>query len=142
MLLDLITHLRASVPALKDVRGAAGWMKTAKTPPPLAHLPMAYVIPLAETAEPNRSINAVSQRLHTHIGVVLAVAGLEADSHGESASFAIEGLRAAVKNALEGWQIDAAHRPFEFVQGQLLELDGQVLWWLDGFVTTSQMRNR
>ena len=71
MLPEIAARLRAEVSALKGVRGAAA----SERPLPLAGCPQAFVVPLAEHAEPNSRVNEVSQGVEIQFGLVLAVAG-------------------------------------------------------------------
>ncbi len=141
MLSDVIARLAAKVPAFSGrVSGAAGHAEAMEHAPPLSRLPMAFVVPLADAAEPNTRIGEVCQRLHVHFGVVLVVGPAQADALGGPQAVAIEGLRIAVRTALLGWQPSWAETPITATQGQYLGLLNQALWWGDAFTFTITLR--
>jgi hypothetical protein len=140
MLADVIARVGAEVPALKEVSGAAAWIDAMSHAPPLNRLPLAYVVPVADMAESNTRIGEVCQLAHLHFGVVLVVGPSVADARGGNQAIAIEGLRAAIKGALIGWQPPEAETPVQYTHGQMLGLDGQTLWWADGFQATVTLR--
>jgi len=142
MLSDIVSRLKGSCPALKFVGGAADYKVIDNQKPPLSKLPAAYVIPLAERADRNSyASGAVSQRVHSFVGVLLVVTGAASDPRGEGASFAIEAVRAQVRAALLGWTPDATkYDPFTVTLGDIVDLDGQALWWQETFETAYTLR--
>ncbi len=135
MLSETIERLKTGAPDLKKVFGAAEFAAI-KESPPLAQLPQAYVIPLAERAQPSERVNAVRQRVDIEIGVVLAIGGSRADERGGTQAVEIKAVRDAVRMALLGWPPTADSDPFEFAGGELLAFRDGVLWWQDAFSTS------
>lgn len=134
-----IARLKAEVPQLRIVGGAADLAALREAPP--LQLPAAYVLALAESARPNSlsTVGALMLRRAVRFAVVLAAQNLR-DPRGEAAQGALEALRAAVLGALLNWQPTDDHDPVEFAAGRLLSLADQVLWWQDEFVTADYLR--
>src|SRR5690606_38800702 len=98
-LAPIAERLRAQVPALKLVAGAADFLAAEGR---LTIDPAAFVLPVAEAAGPNRlSVGAVRQPLTFTFGVVLALKTPGAAS--ERQLDALTPLRLAVRRALVGW---------------------------------------
>jgi len=134
----IIARLKGQVAALKLVSGAADLARAIES---LKQHPAAFVLPIAERAEPNAlAAMAVSQRNETRFAVVLAVQNLR-DARGETAHTDLRTLRTAVLGALLGWQPDADFDPCEFAGGALRPFDDQVLWWQDDYVTRAFLRS-
>lgn len=135
---EVIAHLKTSVAALKKVAGAVDFASAGmdlKT-----NLPAAYVLPLAEKADPNQLADGVLQKVGARFGVVIAVSNLR-DARGEQAHSGLDPLRSAVIAALLGWAPSDAHDPVEFVSGRILNFADGVLWWQDEFTTAYLLRN-
>jgi len=134
-----IARLAGQVPALKSVKGAADFGASAADG--VRQLPCAFVIPLSESAgEQQLATMATQQTVRTLFGVIFAAQNLR-DARGEKALAGIIDLRAAVRDALYGWQPSADFAPCEFAGGRMLQLDDQVLWWQDDFATQSIIRS-
>ena len=135
----LITHLQSECPLLKKIGGSAdfGVAETALR----NKLPAAFVIPLAEQANPNTSATTlVSQRVNQQFGVILAVTNLR-DATGEKALVDLAAVRQQVFAALSGWIPPGERSAMEFTGGQLQDMSDQVLWWQDDFNLDTYLRS-
>lgn len=97
-------------------------------------LPAAFLIPLAEHADPLELIGVTSQRITVAFGV-LHVVGNKRDAQGAAALGDLQSLRATLRSALVGWVPDAATgEPVAYIGGRLMRWgDDARLWWLDEF---------
>lgn len=136
---DIRARLKTA-PELKLVQGAAELRKTA-TAPAAHNMPAAWVVPLAETAGPNKAINAHRQGLAVRFGVVLAV-GDRADPRGEAASDALDEVKDAVHRVLVGWSPPGADAAIDYVGGEVMEVETAALWWLAKYSVTDILRGR
>lgn len=97
--------------------------------------PVAYVIPLNDTAGPNMLVRpGIHQQVTERFGVVLAVENLR-DVRGAAVNAALETLRRATIDGLLGFQPAADYDPVKYGGGRLLMLDVSVLWWQLEFIT-------
>lgn len=138
LLAPIATRLQSQVSALKKVGMAAEFDAARKDARPVP--PAAFVLPLRETAGRNELENAISQRVGVQFAVVYCTQNLR-DSRGGQANEDIDAVRAAGKTALLGWQPDADHDPCEYVGGELLGLQGPLVWWQDVFATAFYLRS-
>lgn len=133
----IVARVTAQVSALKrvaesmDIPSAADDLK--------AVAPAAYVLPLQDPAGPNALANAVSQQVTARFGVLLAVRNFR-DPRGEAARSELTPLRSSVADALLNWQPGADYTPCEYGGGRLLQLTDQVLWWIDEYRTSFEVR--
>jgi len=136
--LSLITaRLTDQAPVLKRIAEAmdiASAMDDLKTV-----VPAAYILPLRDPASPNALANAVSQSVTSTFGVLLAVKNLR-DAAGEKARAELTPLRSDVCDALLNWQPGAEYAPCEFGGGRLMQMTDRVLWWLDEYRTSFEIR--
>ncbi len=136
-LAPIVERLTLELPQLRKVGGAPDIPGAELA---FKQAPAAFVLPLAETAEPNElESGALSQFVLVRFGVLWAVANLR-DPSGEAAQTDLESLRVAGQAALLGWQPDETMEPCEFAAGQLLQVSDRVLWWQDMFVTGFYLR--
>jgi hypothetical protein len=128
------------LPTLKgNVAGAAGYVAAAQGG--LRGTPAVFVFPLAESAQASPfATEVVQQEVTLRIGVVLAVQN-KRDAIGGAAHESMDTLRDTIRGHLLGWAPDAASAPYEFGGGALLELDDQVLFWQDEYVTQTTIRS-
>ncbi len=132
MLIAPIVNQVATVAALKRVSGSASF---AAAQVDTIVTPCAYVLPLADTANPNRMLSgAVEQRVSERFGVVLAITNAR-DARGARANDDLEAIRAAVITALLGWQPASGYDPVEYGGGRMLALTNYILWWQLEFAT-------
>lgn len=101
--------------------------------------PAAYVLPLQDPVGPNALTNAVAQLVTSRFGVMLAVRNLR-DTRGAAARGELTALRSSVADALLNWSPGAAYSPCEYAGGALALLDDGVLWWMDQYRTTFEIR--
>lgn len=96
-------------------------------------VPAAYVIPLAERAEPADVIGANAQT-HTATFGVLFIVRHAGDGSGAKAMLSLHALRRATHDAIVGWVPADCFDVVQFVSGALAELiDGGVVAWRDDF---------
>lgn len=134
-----IARLADQAPAFKSVKGAADFGAAGMDG--VKQVPAAFVILLAETpGEQQHATLSTQQATRTTFGVIYAAQNLR-DARGETALTGIIALRAEVFAALYGWQPSADFDPCEFSGGRILQLDNQVLWWQDDFVTQCIIRS-
>lgn len=136
-LLPVVEAIRLRCPSFANrVAGAADF----KALPEKANLvvPAAYVIPLDDVPEPQRSQNGYRQTLRDAFAVVVAISNV-ADERGQAAINAVHDLRAELWKALLGWQIDEAYGPIEYDGGQLLQMDRARLYYQFEFAASVEI---
>jgi hypothetical protein len=102
--------------------------------------PAAFVVPIGDTAQPNRLATiAVSQMVTMTFGVVLAVRDVS-DAKGGKATATLEDVRDAVRGRLVGWSPSPADDLVELVSGGLVVLIAGTVWWLERYRTGFQLR--
>jgi len=89
-------------------------------------VPAAYVVPLDDAAELNRSQTGYQQRINDNFGVVCVVSNL-VDERGQSATDALDTLRSELWAALLGWEPGVDYDRISYGGGALLALDRQRL---------------
>jgi len=93
-----------------------------------AAYPQAFVMAVAEAAEPNGLLGAHTQRVTVRVGVEIRLKAT-GGAGGASATDELELVRRQVKNALIGWQPTGGDTPFNFQQGAMVEYEpGRVVW--------------
>lgn len=123
---------------MKLIGGAADFASATEG---LKQTPAAFVLPSSErAASSSTGTLVVSQNNTVRFGVVVAVQNLR-DPRGEKAQADLLALRHAIMTALHGWSPDDDFDPIEFGGGRLLQLNDQVLWWQDDFVTAHFIRS-
>jgi hypothetical protein len=140
----MIEAIRARIEAIEPPPfrqvGLAADYASLDAPPPVARLPAAYVIELADSADPNGlATGGVRQRLTRTIGVVLIVSALR-DAKGGAAVASLAPLRQALRLALVGIEPDEAHEPVTYARGRLLAAAGGFVAWQDEFSTRTTIR--
>ncbi len=136
MLAEIEARLRDQLgtgpdPVLREIGGAAAYVAI-DTLPPLHLMPAAYIVPLAETAQP-RQADALPQVVQLTFGIILAVAAERADPTGGHAVIRIEPVRQALRDALMGWTAPGAETACAYAGGDLLRVEADGLWWQDSF---------
>jgi len=91
-------------------------------------VPCAYVIPLDDNPDENRSATGYRQRITDAFAVIVAL-GNTADERGQGAATAVHALRRELWKALLGWQINDDYDGIEYGGGNLLGLDRARLWY-------------
>jgi hypothetical protein len=134
----IITRLQAQLTGFAAIAGSASVDQAIETAP---NTPAAYVVPLAETAEPSPLIGVLVQRLTQEFCVVLVIANLR-DATGAAAAVDLAAKRQALRAVLLGWVPDAATgEAVEFVGGALLDFREARLWWRDVFRVVTYYRS-
>lgn len=97
--------------------------------------PVAYVIPLGDSAMPNTLQSySVDQHVIERFGVVLAVSNVR-DVRGGAVNSPLEILRRATIDNLLAFQPSVDYDPVQYGGGRLLMLDVAVIWWQIEFIT-------
>ncbi len=91
-------------------------------------VPSAFVVPLDDNAEPNRSNNGYRQLLKESFAVIVVVSNT-ADERGQDSSNAVDDARSVLWKALLGWEMTADHTPIEYQGGALVKMDRNRLWY-------------
>jgi len=127
-----IARLRAEVPALKLVGGAADFQTAVERNPTVT--PAAFVFPLEESPGENQMGNVVIQRVVAGVGIAFVVKNVS-DVTGDAARQDLIELRQAVKERLLGWSPAAGHDPYERGNSGLLAFRDGHMWWQDVYRT-------
>lgn len=85
-------------------------------------MPAAYVIPLDDNPEPNRSQTGYRQTIREAFAVVVALSNVS-DERGQSAATSLHSIRAELWASLLGWEPGAEYDGVEYEGGNLLHLD-------------------
>jgi len=96
---------------------------------PTTNAPAIYVFHGDETSYPGNLDNCVSQESIVEVGVFII---------GDHTT--MDALKAEVRSALLGWQYSSAYTGLEHKKGTLQHITAKYVWWLDMFVTTTNLR--
>lgn len=139
-MVELASVVKAGVPALLAVGTARDFGRVQQE---TIAWPSIWVVPLSETASPNKYANALvtSQRVEARFATLLAVRDI-ADRVGATALSAIEAIRPSLIVALAqhrpaGACSGCVHRAGRLVSG--IDAEGSMLWQ-DDFVVTFDRR--
>lgn len=123
----IIEGLRQRCPSFAGrVAGAAQFqMLPEKTNLPV---PCAYVIPLDDNPEGNRSATGYRQRVSDAFAVIVALSNTP-DERGQAAASSVHDIRRELFRALLGWQVSDDYDGIEYDGGNLLSLDRARLWY-------------
>ena len=132
---DVVARLKANVPGLVAVEGAAELGSAMKQG--VRQMPTAFVMPLAEDARTSTSsTQVITQKIISHFAVVCAVKDVS-DQHGEKAiAESLRNIRLASMTALAGWAPNAAFDLCQFEGGSLFHVANSAVFWRDKFATT------
>lgn len=134
----IITRLQAVLAGFVAISGAADAAVALDATP---GVPAAYVVPLAETADPPELLGLYRQRVRQGFGVLIVVANLR-DAKGAAAAADLQSRRLAVRAALCGWApAPADGEPVIFNGGAIYQMDQQRLWWSDEFSVMTDYRS-
>lgn len=129
-----IARIKANVPALKLVEGAAGFQSAGESSPKAT--PACFVFLQGESPTPNQLGDMfVQQKVMCTVGVILVVRNLK-DTKGVAAGADMEALRKLVKDQVFGWQAAPAYDPFERGNANLLVFKDGHMWWQDLYLTS------
>ena len=129
---DYISRLREECPTLQN--RVYGSIELADTMPTSMRPPCAFIIGMAEKANPNKLIGGYSQLITAQIGVVICVKNYR-DERGDIDQSLLEDVRREIRLALCNWQAPDTEIPTEFYQGQLAAYDNSLIRWNDVFTT-------
>ncbi|MDP1696498.1 MAG: hypothetical protein Q8L45_01715 [Xanthomonadaceae bacterium] len=131
----VIDRLRASVPTLRQVAGAAE-LDAAMNSVNASTVPAAYVLPALESAGETRgSSQRLIQIVSVTVAVVIAVRNYRRADLGSAAGADLGGVVAAVRSAVLGWTPPGGEKPFDFKAGRLERRQDAALWWQDLYRT-------
>ena len=116
----------AVAPALPRVAGAAEFKVIPETQ--ALPVPCAFVIPLEDSPEPPKAMNAVRQEMVESFAVVVALDNTP-DERGQASATSLHDLRAELWRALLGWRPEAHYDGIRYEGGSLLELDRKRMWY-------------
>lgn len=91
-------------------------------------VPAAYVIPLDDNPEDNRSATGYRQRIADAFAVIVALSNT-ADERGQAAVGSVHAIRRELFKALLSWQVSDDYDGIEYDGGNLLSLDRARLWY-------------
>lgn len=123
----IITAMRSRCPTFAaNVAGAAEFkhLEEATNLP----LPSAFVIPLDDSPEDSRAMNAVRQNMTDSFAVIVCLSNV-ADEKGQGGIASVHTLRAEIWHALLGWRPTADYNGIAYEGGSLLKLDRARLWY-------------
>ncbi len=136
-IIDFIERLKDNCPSLaRRVYGAAE-AAAAKTNSMVT--PVAFVIPMAESAKGSFTTGGHHQEITAQIGVLIAITN-KTDLRGENAHDDIEKVRDEIRITLCAWQPPDSATPVDFVGGQLIGYDNYTMRWSDVFATNYYYR--
>lgn len=134
----IIARLQATLAGFVVIAGAADAAFALDSTP---GVPAAYVLALAETADPPELIGLYRQRIRQGFSVLICVSNVR-DLKGAAASVELQTRRLAVRAALCGWAPDPADgEPVVFTGGSVFQMDQQRLWWSDEFAVPTDYRS-
>lgn len=128
----IIARLKAEVPALRIIDGAAGFQRASESNP--TAVPAAYVFTVDESADENSIDEPMIQHIEVTLAVVLVVRHV-GDATGAAAGSDMDSLRDAVLVALMGYRPDADHDPLARQRSTLLTFRDGHMWWQETWAT-------
>lgn len=133
----LIARLQSQCTGFKFIGGAFDLNESALQ---AVVFPAAFVIPLAETAEPSELIGRHSQTFTQSWGVVICLKAIRTSAKDQTPE--LEPLRTSVRDALTGWTPSPdTQAPFDFASGQLIDAQGGSLLWQDDYIRNTYYTN-
>lgn len=134
---SIISRLKSQCPTLKIIDEALGLDDAASR---TLATPSAFVLPLDETATPNAFFGAHVQEITATWGVAIAMPGIRAASRSLSAE--LNTVREQVRASLAGWTPDdATISPLNFIGGQFMARENNIIWWQDEFTCRFDRRS-
>lgn len=131
MIEALKARIKATVPELKLVGGAADFQAAAETNPTAT--PACYVFLMSENPDPSET-DLLQQRVSASIGIAFCVKNVK-DAKGAIATDLLDVLRKKVKDQIFGWPPSEEHDPLERGVSRLLAFRDQHVWWQDLYST-------
>lgn len=123
----LIAAIRQRCPSFSQRVAGAAQFRMLPESAALA-VPAAFVIPLDDTPEENRSQTGYRQKVRDGFAVIIALSNA-ADERGQDASSNLHFIRRELFRALLGWQVDEDYDAIAYDGGTLLAMDRARLWY-------------
>ena len=128
LLQPIIDRIKAQVAALSNRVGGTAEFAAATEMQESLPVPHAFVMPLADGAPDSLVVTGVVQNIEERFAVIVAVDNT-AESRGQTASDALEPIRASLWAALLDWTPDAdVNEGVEYRGGQHLAMNRARLW--------------
>ncbi len=132
---ELIIARVKSLSLFAVVGGAAEAAALMKSASARGDGPNAYVVPMADDAQPPKAAGGPQPSLTT-VGVMIMVRR-HGDASGEMAMNRLYPLRQALRTGMAGWPPADGFQPMFWRGGRLLDFDTASLWWLEEFSSRS-----
>lgn len=123
----IIQALRERCPSFANRVGGAAQFKLLPESAALP-VPCAFVVPLDDNPEDNKSQNQVRQALTDSFAVVVALSNV-ADERGQGAAHEVDDLRSELWSALLGWRPAEEYDGIAYEGGSVISLDRARLWY-------------
>lgn len=133
-LLPIVEHLKAG--GYANTEGLMEFLGLTSAP---RSLPALFVVPRGERAGANRLSGATDQRVEHQIAVVL-ILPVKARRQAEVSDALTEHVR-KIRDIMLSWQHPDASRRWEYVGGELTDIDAGVVAWSIGFSAPYHLRN-
>lgn len=138
----IIEKLRADVPALRAVSGAAELAAGVESGKGL-QTPCAFVVLVGEQGSDLRGFSgAYLQPTHVALSVMLVVRNYTRSTLGAAAGADLLPALAAVRKSLLGWKPAGASDVLSLTAGRVHEFDAGTLWWEDVYRTRYTLNPR
>lgn len=138
MKLDLVIQaLRQRCPSFAGRVAGAAEFRVLPESQQLA-VPCAFVVPLDDNPDPNRSSNGYRQTIEDGFAVVVALSN-SADERGQTSVTSIHDMRAELWRALLGWCVEPDYSGIEYDGGSVVQLDRARLWYQFEFVAAFEI---
>lgn len=122
MIVEIVEALKLRTTAIFDGRIAAAAEFSRLQEDAHMVLPAAYVIPLDDIAEANKSENGYQQVVADNFAVIVVTSNA-GDTLSKSAVAQVNPIRTALCKALLSWNPDAEHGPIEYAGGSLIDVN-------------------
>ncbi len=130
---SIIDQLIAQCPSLTDVKPAASLVAVEVDDPAL---PIAYVYSVSERSPVDPDSSTIQQRQEQRFAVLIAANSLDIDTGVDQ----MEDARDEIRAALIGFEPDNTMDPVESAEGEVVSIEGDLMWWRDEFRTWKYIR--
>lgn len=121
----------------RRIHGAAEFAPIADLDKTDLPVPCAFVIPLADRAQPQAEQNIQLQDLEERFGVIVALSNVQ-DRTGLTAAINVYTVREVIWKAILNWTPDEnAYKPIRYYGARLLSMNRAILFWMFEFYTQS-----
>jgi Cdc6-like AAA superfamily ATPase len=100
--------------------------------------PGCYVFAEKSSAEPNKLVTGVSQRVIEQLAIVIVVRNV-ATAKGSDAADELDALRLQAEQALLGWVPSIDYEKIEYVSGNLISFSNGFMTWKDSYKTARRI---